>query len=1309
MPGRLFTSESVTEGHPDKIADRISDTVLDYLHGARRPQADLRVAVETLLTTGLVVVAGEVRTTGYAPVADLVRDADPRHRLRLLREGLRRHVLRRPGRHRRAVRATSPRASTTGHEARVGTSDDELDTSGAGDQGLMFGYACDDTDVLMPLPIVIAQRLAEQLTEVRKDGTLRLPASRRQDPGHHRVRRGRPPGPHRHRRALDPALRGHRPRPRSRPTIKQHVIDPVLADLRPARPRATACWSTRPAASSSAARWATPASPAARSSSTPTAAWPATAAARSPARTRRRSTAPPPTPCAGSPRTSSPPGLARRCEVQVAYAIGKAQPVGVFVETFGTGIVADEKIQEAVLEVFDLRPAAIIRDLDLLRPIYAKTSAYGHFGRELPEFTWERTDRADALKAAAARSDAPLRRAAATGSTCRRGGRRSVTSPRGAGRAAPGAGARRQGVAGQGAGDPGPQGRAAPVADGRPGGAGAGRRAAGPPRPHLRLRRAGVDGRRRAARGAGQGAVRRPGRRRLRASSARADERPPRPAHPAAPGGERRAGAAAGRWPRWPPTSPSATPACAPTCCGSPSRRGTPPPRRRSRRRRRRAARTTPRRRRGAWADHGPAPALPAATSPTAARPRAVWAAAPGDRLADAGRPRGRGDRSPAAAARWSCVPDGKDVARVDAALTAVLGAGHHVALTADAGPARRYRDFLAVARGARRVVVGTRAAAFAPVARPRAGGHLGRRRRPARRAAGALPAHPRDAAAARRARGRGRAGRRLRAQRRGASTCCAPAGRTSWPRRASVLRSRVTVVGGRGRRARARPRPAWPARPGCPTEVHRDHPRRPGRPARCSCRPRAAATRRRWPASAAARRPAAGACAGPLALGSATAPPTCRWCGTADEAWACPECGHRGLRAPVLGEARTAEELGRAFPGTVVRTSGGDRVLADGRRRAGDRGRDARAPSRSPTGGYAAVVLLDTWLLLGLRRPARRRGGAAPLGQRRRPWSGPAAARVVVGDPAHPAVQALVRWDPAGFAAREADAAPRGPPAAGVPAGHRSPASRAPSTTRSRCSAAPTGFEVLGPVAGRRRRGARVVRVPRAHGAELSARARRAAAGPLGPQARRGPHPGRPADSLTRRSAGLPRLVVVIPAHPPLRRPGAAPAARSRSSTSTRSCASWSRTSPTPCSTRPAPGSPRRRSASGCGSSPGTSTARSATWSTRSLDLSEEEQDGPEGCLSIPELTFDCRRALSVVAKGFDMHGEPVTDRGLRAAGPGDPARDRPPRRRAVHRPARRRDPQGGQEGDPRGRVVRRWSGPRSRCRPHPTGGLGL
>lgn len=400
MTGRLFTSESVTEGHPDKIADRISDTVLDYLMAHDGDKENLRVAVETLLTTGLVVVAGEVRTNAYAPVAELVREA-------ILDIGYDSSEKGFDGAScgvQVAIGGQSvdiAQGVDHGHESRVGSSEDELDRRGAGDQGLMFGYACDDTPVLMPLPIVIAQRLAERLTEVRKNGTMdnlrpdgKTQVTIEYDADDRPVRVDTVVLSTQHSEETDLA--------KLEAEIKQHVIDPVLASFEipsddyrllvnptgrfvVGGPMGDAGLTGRKIIVDTYGGMARHGG-GAFSGKDPS------KVDRSAAYAMR-----------WVAKNVVAAGLARRCEVQVAYAIGKAQPVGVFVQTFGTGVVPDEQIQQAVLEVFDLRPAAILRDLDLLRPIYAKTSAYGHFGRELPEFTWERTDRADALKAAAGR------------------------------------------------------------------------------------------------------------------------------------------------------------------------------------------------------------------------------------------------------------------------------------------------------------------------------------------------------------------------------------------------------------------------------------------------------------------------------------------------------------------------------------------------------------------------------------------------------------------------------------------------------------------------------------------------------------------------------------------------------------------------------------------------------------------------------------------------------------------------------------------------------------------------------------------
>ncbi|WP_193609926.1 methionine adenosyltransferase [Nocardioides lijunqiniae] len=397
MAGRLFTSESVTEGHPDKIADRVSDTVLDYLMEHDTDKENLRVAVETLLTTGLVVVAGEVRTNAYAPVADLVRNA-------ILDIGYDSSEKGFDGASCGVQVAIGAQSSDIaqgvdhGHESRVGSSDDELDQRGAGDQGLMFGYACDDTDVLMPLPIVIAQRLAEKLTEVRKNGTMSnlRPDGKTQvtieyDEADRPVRIDTVVLSTQHSEETDLA--------KLEAEIKQHVIDPVLATF--SLPSEGYRLLVNPTGRFVVGGPMGDAGLTGRKIIVDTYGGMArhgggAFSGKDPSKVDRSAAYA----MRWVAKNVVAAGLARRCEVQVAYAIGKATPVGVFVQTFGTGIVPDEQIQAAVLEVFDLRPAAILRDLDLLRPIYAKTSAYGHFGRELPEFTWERTDRADALKAA---------------------------------------------------------------------------------------------------------------------------------------------------------------------------------------------------------------------------------------------------------------------------------------------------------------------------------------------------------------------------------------------------------------------------------------------------------------------------------------------------------------------------------------------------------------------------------------------------------------------------------------------------------------------------------------------------------------------------------------------------------------------------------------------------------------------------------------------------------------------------------------------------------------------------------------------
>ncbi|GAA3070729.1 methionine adenosyltransferase [Streptomyces roseofulvus] len=398
--GRLFTSESVTEGHPDKIADRISDTILDALL-AQDPAA--RVAVETLITTGQVHIAGEVTTTAYAPIAQLVRDA-------ILDIGYDSSAKGFDGAScgvSVSIGAQSPdiaQGVDTAHEARVEGVGDELAAQGAGDQGLMFGYACDDTAELMPLPIALAHRLSRRLSEVRKDGTVPYlrPDGKTQVTieydGDRPVRLDTVVVSSQH--AADVSVEGL-----LTPDVREYVVEHVLKELveegvvlesdgyrllvnptgrfEVGGPMGDAGLTGRKIIIDTYGGMARHGG-GAFSGKDPS------KVDRSAAYAMR-----------WVAKNVVAAGLARRCEVQVAYAIGKAEPVGLFVETFGTETVPVDRIQRAVSEVFDLRPAAIIRDLDLKRPVYAQTAAYGHFGRELPDFTWERTDRVDALKSAA--------------------------------------------------------------------------------------------------------------------------------------------------------------------------------------------------------------------------------------------------------------------------------------------------------------------------------------------------------------------------------------------------------------------------------------------------------------------------------------------------------------------------------------------------------------------------------------------------------------------------------------------------------------------------------------------------------------------------------------------------------------------------------------------------------------------------------------------------------------------------------------------------------------------------------------------
>jgi S-adenosylmethionine synthetase len=392
---RLFTSESVTEGHPDKMCDAISDTILDAML-AQDPRS--RVAVETMVTTGQVHVAGEVTTAGYVDIPGLVRD-------RILEIGYDSSAKGFDGAScgvNVAIGAQSPdiaQGVDTAYEARVESlSDDEIGRQGAGDQGLMFGYANTDTPELLPLPIALAHRLARRLTEARKRGSLPYlrPDGKTQVTieydGDKAVRLDTVVVSTQHAADIDlDAMLA--------PDIREHVVGPEIAELgldcsdvrllvNPTGrfvvggPMGDAGLTGRKIIVDTYGGFARHGG-GAFSGKDPS------KVDRSAAYAMR-----------WVAKTAVAAGLADRIEVQVAYAIGKAAPVGLFVETFGTERVDPVRIQSAITDVFDLRPAAIIRDLDLLRPIYAPTAAYGHFGRTDLALPWENTDRADALKAA---------------------------------------------------------------------------------------------------------------------------------------------------------------------------------------------------------------------------------------------------------------------------------------------------------------------------------------------------------------------------------------------------------------------------------------------------------------------------------------------------------------------------------------------------------------------------------------------------------------------------------------------------------------------------------------------------------------------------------------------------------------------------------------------------------------------------------------------------------------------------------------------------------------------------------------------
>jgi S-adenosylmethionine synthetase len=389
---RLFTSESVTEGHPDKICDQISDSILDALLTAD-PKS--RVAVETLVTTGLVHVAGEVTTSGYVDIPTIVREL-------ITGIGYNSSSVGFDGAScgvEVSIGAQSPdiaQGVDTALEAREGATED-LDLQGAGDQGIMFGFATVETPQLMPLPIWLAHRLAEKLSEVRKSGQLdylRPDGKTQVTIGYD----GYVP------RTVDTVVLSTQHSPSVDNVtlfaeVEEFVIRPVLETagldseattilINPTGrfeiggPQGDAGLTGRKIIVDTYGG-------ASRHGGGAFSGKDPSKVDRSAAYAMR-----------WVAKNAVAAGFADRLEVQVAYAIGKAAPVGLYVETFGTAHVDESRIIEAIREVFDLRPAAIIRDLDLLRPIYSATSTYGHFGRELPDFTWERTDRVGALRSA---------------------------------------------------------------------------------------------------------------------------------------------------------------------------------------------------------------------------------------------------------------------------------------------------------------------------------------------------------------------------------------------------------------------------------------------------------------------------------------------------------------------------------------------------------------------------------------------------------------------------------------------------------------------------------------------------------------------------------------------------------------------------------------------------------------------------------------------------------------------------------------------------------------------------------------------
>jgi len=381
----LFTSESVSEGHPDKVADQISDAILDAIL-TQDPYG--RVAAETLITTGLIVLAGEITTTAQLDYSDIARQTVRRIGYDSSEMGF--------------DWASCAVVQTLGKQSPdIAQGVDEgrgLDLDqGAGDQGLMFGYACDETDVLMPTPIYFAHRLTERQALVRKDG--RLPWLRPDAKSQVTVRyEGSRPV------AIDAVVLSTQHSPEIShgdlvEAVREEIIKPVLP---PEMLHKDTKYFINPTGRFVIGGPVGDCGLTGRKIIVDTYGGQGSHgggafSGKDPSKVDRSSS------YAGRyvAKNIVAAGLAKRCEVQIAYAIGISQPVSLMVDTFGTGVIDDDRIAKLVREHFDLRPKGIIQMLNLLRPIYTKTAAYGHFGREEPEFTWERTDRAASLREAA--------------------------------------------------------------------------------------------------------------------------------------------------------------------------------------------------------------------------------------------------------------------------------------------------------------------------------------------------------------------------------------------------------------------------------------------------------------------------------------------------------------------------------------------------------------------------------------------------------------------------------------------------------------------------------------------------------------------------------------------------------------------------------------------------------------------------------------------------------------------------------------------------------------------------------------------